>query len=83
MVFRVGFYKQVAPLGLAFAHRPPGEILKAIGQVEAEIQQGVKELRKGRQNGKIIFAPFLDHATSKALKGEATDHEPVLVRPFS
>jgi type I restriction enzyme M protein len=26
------------------AHRPPGEILKALGQLEAEIQQGMKEL---------------------------------------
>ena len=26
------------------AHRPPGEILKALGQLEAEIQQGIKEL---------------------------------------
>jgi hypothetical protein len=25
-------------------HRPPGEILKALGQLEAEIQQGMKEL---------------------------------------
>jgi type I restriction enzyme M protein len=26
------------------AHRPPGEILKALGELEAEIQQGMKEL---------------------------------------
>ena len=26
------------------AHRPPGEILQALGQLEAEIQQGMKEL---------------------------------------
>lgn len=26
------------------AHRPPGEILKALGQLEAEIQQGMKEV---------------------------------------
>jgi type I restriction enzyme M protein len=26
------------------AHRPPGEILKALGKLEAEIQQGMKEL---------------------------------------
>lgn len=26
------------------AHRPPDEILKALGQLEAEIQQGMKEL---------------------------------------
>ncbi len=26
------------------AHRPPGEILRASGQLEAEIQQGMKEL---------------------------------------
>ena len=38
----VGFYKHVAPTGLA--HRPPGEILKALGQLEAEIQQGMEEL---------------------------------------
>ena len=25
-------------------HRSPGEILKALGQLEAEIQQGMKEL---------------------------------------
>ncbi len=37
-----GFYKDAAPTGLA--HRPPGEILKALGQLEAEIQQGMKEL---------------------------------------
>jgi hypothetical protein len=37
-----GFYKDAAPMGLA--HRPPGEILKAPGQLEAEIQQGMKEL---------------------------------------
>ena len=40
--FRVGFYKHAAPTGLA--HRPPGEILKALGQLEMEIQQGMKEL---------------------------------------
>jgi hypothetical protein len=40
----VAFYKHVAPLGLGFAHRPPGEILKVLGQLEAEIQQGMKEL---------------------------------------
>ena len=37
-----GFYKDAASTGLA--HRPPGEILKALGQLEAEIQQGMKEL---------------------------------------
>ena len=37
-------YKHVAPTGLGLAHRPPGEILKALGQLEAEIQQGMKEL---------------------------------------
>ena len=26
------------------AHRPPGEILKHLGQLESEIQQGMKEL---------------------------------------
>ena len=26
------------------AHRPPGDILRALGQLEAEIQQGMKEL---------------------------------------
>ena len=26
------------------AHRPPGEILKALGQLEAEIVEGMKEL---------------------------------------
>ena len=40
----IGFYKPVAPLGLGFAHRPPGEILKSLGQLEAEIQQGMKEM---------------------------------------
>ncbi len=29
---------------VGLAHRPPGEILKALGQLEAEIQQGMKEL---------------------------------------
>jgi hypothetical protein len=37
-----GFYKGAAPTGLV--RRPPGEILKALGQLEAEIQQGMKEL---------------------------------------
>lgn len=36
------FYKDVASTRLA--HRPPGEILKSLGQLEAEIQQGMKEL---------------------------------------
>ena len=36
-----GFYKDAAPTGLA---NRPGEILKALGQLEAEIQQGMKEL---------------------------------------
>jgi type I restriction enzyme M protein len=35
-------YKEVVHEEIA--HRPPGEILKALGQVEAEIQQGMKEL---------------------------------------
>ena len=39
-----GFYKDAAPTGLRQAHRPPVEILKALGQLEAEIQQGMKEL---------------------------------------
>jgi type I restriction enzyme M protein len=26
------------------AHRPPGEILASLGKLEAEIQQGMKEL---------------------------------------
>ena len=26
------------------AHRPPGEILEALGQLEAEIRRGMKEL---------------------------------------
>jgi type I restriction enzyme M protein len=37
-----GFYKDAASTRLP--HRPPGEILKALGQLEAEIQQGMKEL---------------------------------------
>jgi len=28
------------------AHRSPGEILKALGHLEAEIQQGMKELER-------------------------------------
>lgn len=35
-------YKEVVHAEVA--HRPPGEILKALGQLEAEIQQGIKEL---------------------------------------
>ena len=35
-------YKEVVHAEVA--HRPPGEILKALGQLEAEIQQGMKEL---------------------------------------
>lgn len=35
-------YKEVVHTEVA--HRPPGEILKALGQLEAEIQQGMKEL---------------------------------------
>ena len=35
-------YKEV--IHAEVAHRPPGEILKALGQLEAEIQQGMKEL---------------------------------------
>ena len=38
----VGFYKDAASTRLT--HRPPREILKALGQLEAEIQQGMKEL---------------------------------------
>ena len=37
-----GRFQRCRPYGLA--HRPPGEILKALGQLEAEIQQGMKEL---------------------------------------
>jgi hypothetical protein len=37
-------YKHVAPLGLAFTDRPPSEILNNLGKLEAEIQQGMKEL---------------------------------------
>jgi type I restriction enzyme M protein len=35
-------YKEVVHAEVT--HRPPGEILKALGQLEAEIQQGMKEL---------------------------------------
>jgi type I restriction enzyme M protein len=35
-------YKEVVHAEVA--HRPPGEILKALGQLEEEIQQGMKEL---------------------------------------
>ncbi len=35
-------YKEVVHAEVA--HRPPGEILKTLGQLEAEIQQGMKEL---------------------------------------
>ena len=35
-------YKEVVHAEVA--HRPPGEILEALGQLEAEIQQGMKEL---------------------------------------
>jgi len=35
-------YKEVVHEEIA--HRPPGEILKALGQLESEIQQGMKEL---------------------------------------
>ena len=35
-------YKEIVHAEVA--HRPPGEILKALGQLEAEIQQGMKEL---------------------------------------
>jgi type I restriction enzyme M protein len=35
-------YKEV--VHAAVAHRPPGEILKTLGQLEAEIHQGMKEL---------------------------------------
>ena len=31
----IGFYKHVAPLGLAVAHRPPGEILKNLSEQAA------------------------------------------------
>jgi len=41
-ILDAGFYKDAAPTGLA--HRPPGEILKALGQLEAKIQQSMKEL---------------------------------------
>jgi type I restriction enzyme M protein len=37
-------YKEVVHAEVA--HRPPGEILKALGQLEAEIQQGMKELER-------------------------------------
>ena len=40
----VTFYKHVAPLGLGFAHRPPGEILKSLAALEKEITTGMKEL---------------------------------------
>ena len=39
-------YKHVAPLGLALAHPPPGEILRNLGRLEAGIQQGMKELER-------------------------------------
>jgi type I restriction enzyme M protein len=35
-------YKEVVHKEVA--HRPPGEILKSLGHLEAEIQQGMKEL---------------------------------------
>ena len=35
-------YKEVVHAEVA--HRAPGEILKALGQLEEEIQQGMKEL---------------------------------------
>ena len=35
-------YKEVVHAEVA--HRPPGEILEKLGQLEAEIQQGMKEL---------------------------------------
>ena len=35
-------YKHVAPLGLTLI--PPGEILASLANIEAEIQQGMKEL---------------------------------------
>jgi type I restriction enzyme M protein len=35
-------YKEVVHAEVA--HRPPGEILKALGKLEAEVQQGMKEL---------------------------------------
>ena len=38
----IGFYKPVAPLGLA--HRPPGEILKSLAALEKEVTTGMKEL---------------------------------------
>ena len=37
-------YKEV--IHAQVAHRPPGEILNTIGKLEAEIQQGMKELEK-------------------------------------
>ena len=37
-------YKHVAPLGLAPAPRPPGEILKNLAALEKEITTGMKEL---------------------------------------
>jgi len=37
-------YKEVVHAEVA--HRPPGEILKALGQLETEIQQGMKELER-------------------------------------
>lgn len=39
-----GFYKDAAPTGLRQTYRPPGEILKTLGELEAEIQRGMKEL---------------------------------------
>ena len=35
-------YKEVVHEEIA--HRPPGDILKALGKLETEIQQGMKEL---------------------------------------
>lgn len=37
-------YKEVVHAEVVL--RPPGEILKALGQLEAEIQQGMKELER-------------------------------------
>ena len=37
-------YKEVVHAEVA--HRPPGEILKALDQLETEIQQGMKELEE-------------------------------------
>ena len=43
-------YKEVVHAEVA--HRPPGEILKALGQLEAEIQRGMKELEGMIGSGK-------------------------------